>query len=442
MFSFSKKIWLIIQREYITRVRKKSFIISTILAPVGLVLLLSAQFFFMNISESSKHIAVCDESGLLYHTLPSGKMVLLLTDNENIFFKDLTNDCVQADSLLAKDQIDGVLKVSPTQNLSHANVSVVYLSNRVLGVNTRMYIENKIGEVLHDKRLQAQGIEPVIFDKTKVDVHIVEMQTNGNESSSFLASGIGMGMGFLMYLVLIVYGTMVMRGVAEEKSNRIVELILSSVRPFELMMGKILGIGAVGLTQFIIWIVTSMLIMLGFSFFVGGNVGSMQQQMDPQAMEMAQGMSQDIVGAFQNLPLGWLLFAFLFYFFTGYLLYAALFAALGAAIGESDEQQSLVFPIILPIILSFFILIGIQENPHSGLGFWTSMLPFSSPIIMPARLAYGAPLWQLFVSMLLMLIGFLAITWLAARIYRMGILMYGKKVTLKEISKWLWVRGA
>ena len=271
------------------------------------------------------------------------------------------------------------------------------------------------------------------------------------ETSSIVASAAGGIMGFIMYMTIFVYGTMVMKGIAEEKTNRIVEVMLSSVKPFNLMLGKIVGIGAVGLTQFFIWILSAGLLIFGMGLLMNAMMdpATLQQMSDAQQATGSAGMSQEDIQmeitkaleSIKNLPIGWMIFSFIFFFFGGYLLYASLFAAVGSAVGEdASESQALVLPITIPIVLSFIILTTIIENPNGPLAFWSSIIPLSSPIIMPARVAYGLSPFSLdfILSIVLMILGFLFTTWLAAKIYRTAILLTGKKITFKEM--WRWVR--
>jgi ABC-2 type transport system permease protein len=301
---------------------------------------------------------------------------------------------------------------------------------------------------------QELKVDPKRIDSIKTRAKEVGLDTikkgeSGLKDTSFdVANGIGYAISFLIYITLFVYGAMVMRGVMEEKTNRIAEVIVSSVRPFQLMMGKILGIGAVGLTQFLIWIILMAVLSTVMSSFIPADVMLQAQQ----ASEQIPGQSQQGSEAIRNLALAqkslstinWPLVigCFIFYFIGGYLFYAALFAAVGSAVNEDPQDaQSLMFPITMPIVLAIIIMINAINDPGGSLATWSSMVPFFSPIVMMARVPFGVPdtvpYWQLILSMLLLIAGFLFTTWLSAKIYRTGILMYGKKPTFKEMAKWI-----
>jgi ABC-2 type transport system permease protein len=279
--------------------------------------------------------------------------------------------------------------------------------------------------------------------------------TTSKESNATLAMGIGYASGLLIYITMFIYGTMVMRGVMEEKTNRIAEVIISSVKPFELMMGKIIGIGAVGLTQFLLWIVLIISLTTAATGFLPADVQHQLTTLQQNNGQMAGGMMQASESAvkiynFQhtiataNWPL--IIGCFIFYFLGGYLFYAALFAAVGSTVNEDPQDaQSLMFPITMPLILSYLITNMVTQNPNTPIAFWASIIPFSSPMVMMARVAYGVPsavsYWELIVSMLVLIAGFIFTTWLSGRIYRTGILLYGKKVTWKTLMKWAFVKG-
>ncbi len=436
-----KKIWLIIKREYLSRVRKRSFIITTLLAPLGLILLFAIQFLFIGMGKEKAVIAISDQSQLFTQDLR-----LQDSERQNIFFK-IENSFSYEE--LKEKYTDlgyaGILYIPEMQ--AEKPKTSIYHSAELLGMGRKNYIERQMANIIKNQRIKTQGIDKdFIKSLSNINVSIKE-EVEGKETddvSSALASAVGGFMGFIMYLVIIIYGTLVMRGVMEEKTNRIVEVILSSVRPFQLLAGKIIGIGFVGLTQFLIWIVLGIGINFLASLFLAGSVDiSSANELatsGPDSEEITL-MVQDIMNKVYALPIKSILFSFLFFFFTGYLLYAALFAAVGSAVGEdSSESQALVFPVTLPIIISFFILTAILENPNSSLAFWSSIVPFSSPIIMPARIAYGLSIFSLdfFLAVVFMIAGLCGIIWLAGKIYRTGILMTGKKASFKELGKWLF----
>ncbi|HRK27620.1 MAG TPA: ABC transporter permease [Chitinophagales bacterium] len=432
-----RKIALIIQREYLSRVKKKSFIITTLLVPIGFLLLFAVQFILVAFNADTLRIAVKDDSGNFAHRIK---------DTETLYFKK-TNDSLEIlkQNYLASG-FDGVLYI-PQLNFDNPN-GITYYSDKLLGLSAKSYIQNEIKDELRKLKLAQMGVTDEVYARVqKTQINISEEALSGNTANTGLATAAGFIMGFLMYMVIFIYGAMVMRGVMEEKTNRIVEVMLSSVRPFQLMIGKIVGIGAVGLTQFLIWIALMFLINLGLGVFVGGSASKMPGGLgnlndNELQMEQAMQIAQSIQGQIDSLPLGMLIAGFIFYFLFGYIMYAALFAAVGSAVNDESETQSLTFPVSLPIIISIFILSAIMEAPNSGLAFWSSLIPLFSPIIMPFRIAFGVPVWELLASMILLVLGSLGMVWLSAKIYRTGILLYGKKVTFTEIGRWMIRSGS
>ncbi|OWY21811.1 ABC transporter permease [Sphingobacteriales bacterium UPWRP_1] len=438
------KIWLIIQREYLSRVKKKSFIITTLLVPIGFLLLFAVQFILIAFNADTLRIVVKDDSG---------KFAQRIKDTETLYFKKSDDTLNLLKLNYRQEGYDGVLYI-PQLNVDNPN-GITYYSDKLLGLSAKSYIQTEIKDELRKLKLSELGVDDKVYNQVqKLQVEISEEATGGGSSANTgLATAAGFIMGFLMYMVIFIYGAMVMRGVMEEKTNRIVEVILSSVRPFQLMLGKIVGIGAVGLTQFLIWVVLMAFINLGLGVFAGGYLSNMQgggmglgsggfNAGNEQQMEQALFIAQSMQSQIESLPMATMVFGFLFYFLFGYIMYAALFAAVGSAVNDESETQSLTFPVSLPIIISIFILSAIMEAPNSGLAFWSSLIPLFSPIIMPFRIAFGVPWTQLLVSMALLVLGALAMVWLAAKIYRTGILMYGKKVTLTEIGRWLFRSAA
>ena len=331
-----------------------------------------------------------------------------------------------------------------------------------MGLMLQESISNKINKAIEDQMLQDAGIKQSILDSIHSASNVAELKAyedkgkSSKESNAGLAMGIGYASGLLIYLTMFIYGAMVMRGVMEEKTNRIAEVIISSVKPFELMMGKIIGIGAVGLTQFILWIVLIIsLTSVAMGFLpadVQSQVSTLQQtngQMAGAGMAQASESAVKIYNmqhtiATANWPL--IIGCFIFYFIGGYLFYAALFAAVGSTVNEDPQDaQSLMFPITMPLIFSYVITTMVTQNPNTPIAFWASIIPFSSPMVMMARVAYGVPsavsYWELILSMAVLVGGFIFTTWLSGRIYRTGILLYGKKVTWKLMFKWAFRNG-
>ncbi len=443
-----KKIRLIIRREYLTRVRNRTFIISTFLFPIVMIGFIAAATYFSIKSIEKQKIVVNDKSGLFVNQFKNSSAVSF----------DYRNDVDERNYI--REGYSAILEIPKANSLQKDTIRLI--SEKQLGLATDDAIQKEISSAVENKMLLEHGIDRVVLDSIRANSQnalyfFKSYQVKGSEvkeSNSGLAYGIGFGSGFLIYITLFIYGAAVMRGVMEEKMNRIAEVMVSSVKPFQLMMGKIIGIAAVGLTQFMMWIILIFLLTTTLSAFVphemmqqvqqanqnmpaGGGAASGQQAFRAFA-EIQHTMSQ------ANWPL--IIGCFFFYFVGGYLFYASLFAAVGSVVNEDpQEAQSLMLPITMPIILSFIIMANSISNPNSPIAVWGSIIPFSSPIVMMARIPFGVPgtvpWWELGTSMLLLVLGFLFTTWLSAKIYRTGILLYGKKVSLRELGKWAFRRS-
>ncbi|MEE2953646.1 MAG: ABC transporter permease [Bacteroidota bacterium] len=412
------KIWLIIQREYLVRVRKKTFIIMTIVAPLLMVALIIAPTMLALKSQQDRLIAVYEEENVIASQLENRELLhfKIISQEEYLALKSNFNSNLYYALLDIKD-----------------NVYTLY-SNQQIALATRNNIEVELEYILEKENLKNAGISVQTIKAAESNINVITkiISEDGTATSSNaeVSTGIGFMSGILIYIFIFMYGTMVMRGVIEEKTNRIIEVIISSVKPFQLMMGKIIGVALVGLTQFVLWIgLTLILSSVIEALFLNDTI---------------QNMSQDnslILGEvnswFGGINIIQILLSFLFYFLIGYLLYSALFAAVGSAVDAESDTQQFILPITIPLILSFILIQPIMENPDGSLAFWLSVIPFTSPVIMMVRLPFGVPSWELALSMLLLIIGFLFTTWLASKIYRVGILMYGKKPSYKEIMKWV-----
>jgi len=432
------KILLVIQREYLTRVRNKTFILSTILTPLLFAGLITAVTVISIKNIENEKIAVVDNSGLLKGNLENTKAVTFSFPDD-----------VDSTNYVAK----GYSAVLYTPGVNNSGYKLI--SKKQLGMIAEGNLEEKINESLENQLLKSKyNIDTKELEAERKKAGSAKIEQTYQEGSevkkgnSGLAYGIGYGSGFLIYITLLIYGNMVMRGVTEEKTNRIAEVVISSVKPFQLMIGKIVGIGAVGLTQFLIWIILLVgLTTAATSFFSRETLQQAQessQQMPGAGMSAAAGASNGVADITNTLSeANWFLIigCFLFYFLFGYLFYASLFAAVGSTVNEdAHDAQSLQLPITMPIIISIIIMINAITNPSGSMAVWASIIPFSSPIVMMARIPFGVPgtvpYWQLAASMLSLVAGFLFTTWLSAKIYRTGILMYGKKATWKEMWKW------
>lgn len=435
-----RKTWLIIRREYLSRVRKKSFLILTLLVPVLVAGFIALEVFLaMGGNKKTQHIAVIDESGLF-----GGH----LKDGQDIFFTVLP--AKQADDFVsqyAKAGYDGLL-VIPAINLDDPRGFTYYSSHR-LGLGPYLYITGQLNSAIEERRMIRAGIDREKLNRLKAHVSLLQPAAMGENTSHRNASYVttaatvtGYISGFFIYFILLFYGMQVMRGVAEEKTNRIAEVIISSVRPFQMMIGKVIGIAGVGLTQFLIWLILGAAAFVVTGSFASGlmqHAGNLQHMQHMGSAGSAQAASaiahvHDIIAL---LPMTRILLCFLFYFLGGYLLYAALFAAVGSAVDqEVTESQALTLPLTLPLVLSFLIMFNAIQQPDSPLAVFCSIFPLSSPLVMMARIPFGVPWWQLALSIALLCGGIVFTIWMAGRIYRTGILLYGKKVTLKELAKW------
>jgi ABC-2 type transport system permease protein len=421
------KILLIIRREYMTRVKKRIFLITTLLAPLSIAVITLLPAYLSTYGKQEEKIALYDESGIFSSHMEN---------KDHLTFGHINAANVPYDSLkknYAASGFSGILRIPADFSISQP-LSIEYFSSDQLGLMTQGGIENQMNEVLRKERLRAANISPEVLEQLNVPVKIV--QADLSQSTAQTSTILAYVMGFMIYVVMITYGMMVMQGVMEEKKNRIAEVITSSVKPFQLMMGKIVGIALVGLTQFLIWIVLSGAIISLLKGLYGGDMNDMQQMQGMNAPQQDMPFIAGFLADLDKLPLALLAFGFVFFFLGGYLLYASIFAAIGAASGEEGDQ-SLTFIATAPIIISLLIMVSVLNQPNSRLAVISSLIPFSSPIIMVGRLPFGPPAWQIILSGVLLIAGFVFTVWVAGKIYRTGILMYGKKVTFKEMIKWV-----
>ena len=432
------KIWLIIKREYITRVRNKTFLISTFLLPIVMILFIFGSVLIAVSSKSKIKVAVANDPGYLKNSVKS--------DSSSISFD--FNAGVDSLNYLSKGY-DAVLYV-PSGN---SNNYAIY-SKKQLGLETESRITNRLNKAIENNLLLLKGIHKETLDsitaqtKDAVELNNRVLDESGKvkEANAGLAYGIAFGAGILIYITMIVFGAMVMRGVMEEKTNRIAEVIISSVKPFQLMIGKIVGIAGVGLTQFLLWIILIFTLSSLAGVFIPHELLEQANQVNNQVPGGMQNNTAalkflEFKGILGTANWGLIIGCFLFYFLGGYLFYSSLFAAVGSVVEDAQESQSLMFPIMMPIIFAFIMLSSGLNNPNSNMMFWGSMIPFTSPIIMMGRIPFGVPVWQLALSMALLIAGFLFTTWMAGKIYRTGILLYGKKASWKEMLKWAFKKS-
>lgn len=431
-----RKILLVISREYFSRVRKKSFLLLTFLVPL-LFIGMWAGIIFLSIKDSGSvaHISVIDKTNEFYNKLENSKTIE--------FEKAQNPENEQSEKSKLANADDQFLLIIP-ENIRNSQ-SVELFSSSNAGVFTQEQISSQLNSILREIQLNEAGIDIDVLENISPNVRVASkaVTIEGEKDSHAGASmGISMALSILIYISLFIYGAQVMRGVIEEKNNRIVEVIIASIRPFQLMMGKIIGIGLVGLTQFLLWIILSIGLFTALGVFMdpSGDMATEMANMEgniPQANAMQSGMLNDVQAALSTINFTYIISTFIFYFFGGYLLYSALFAAVGSAVDNETETQQFMLPITLPLLFTYMMSFTVLlKDPSGPLAFWLSMIPFTSPIAMLVRLPFGVPGWQLALSMILLIIGFLLTTWVAARIYRVGILMYGKKASYKELLKW------
>ncbi|MFA5713606.1 MAG: ABC transporter permease [Bacteroidales bacterium] len=429
------KIFLITSREFFLRVRKRSFILMTILTPLlfASLMILPSLIMFLSTEESDKEILVIDHSQITEPYFQEGKG-FTFTFDANANLEKLKKEFPQ--------QLHAIVEISPLDSMQ--NVTVRSYSIKQLSLESKMAIEKYIEAALVERKIDSYSIENLreIIDQVKSSVTIkaFTLSQDGGEKVSVVEATMAISYisGFLIFLFIFIFGSMVMRGVIEEKSNRVVEVILSSVKPFELMMGKIVGVGLVAIVQFTIWIVLTLGIVTLLQLFIPmESFTEIDPNMVAAAPELSQNFVEELLGALLSLPLMTILLLFIFYFVFSYLLYGALFAAVGSAVDNESDTQQLVFPITIPLLVGLFIMIHTLQHPDSAISYWGSIIPFTSPMVMMSRIPYGVPFGELLLSMALLLLTFLLMVKFSAKIYRVGILMYGKKPSIKEVIKWI-----
>ncbi|MEJ5264747.1 MAG: ABC transporter permease [Bacteroidales bacterium] len=445
------KIKYIIAREFFTRVQRKSFWVLALLGPFLIASVIVLPVYFASLEDKEiKVIAVVDSSRVFVDRIPETKnLKFRYVENVNIarFIKNFQQEGYW-----------GVLYISHV--VTYSPNSVILFSHGQPGLAIKYHIENALKKEIEHRILQANGIEGL--DKTlqalksNVNLRMIKLDDQGNqkESNTTLAMIVGYTSGFLIYLFIFLFGSQVMRGVIEEKTNRIIEVIVSSVRPFELMMGKIIGVAGVAILQFILWTgITFMLVSVGrealFPDLKRESSSLMMQQnvLQPEASKTIDSSqvsgegegaltAHAVFEAIRQIDFVVILSSFLFFFLGGYLLYGALFAAIGSLVDNEADTQQFMLPVTIPLILAIYVMINTINNPDSALSFWFSMIPLTSPIVMMVRIPFGVPYWEVAVSMILLIAAFVFFTWFSAKIYRTAILMYGKQISYKEIWKW------
>ena len=416
-----KNIILIAKREFFTQVKKKSFIILTLLTPLLIIVFGGVVSLMFQANETQMQISVIDKSGLFKDKLKSDQNIRYIFSSE-----ETEKSLIKA--LETTEEMNSVM-IIPKKEIHELENSIEILTNKNLSNEARRNIAGNISEIIKAEKINALGISTAqIEDLNKgVNLHVVNILEKEKKQDSFLVgvkSGLSMFLMYCVFTFIMMYGIRVMRSVLEEKNNRVVEILISSVKPFELMMGKILGVTGVALVQFGVWVV---MIFASVMTLGSSNVG------------MVSGVAevQMVLSALSQINYGLILFVFVIYFLLGYLFYSAMYAAIGSAVDNETETQQFTLFAILPMMLGFYGSITIMNNPDGPMSFWLSMIPFTSPIAMLARIPFDVPVWELVLSIVILLVSTLGMVFIASKIYRVGILMYGNKVTLKELWKWM-----
>ena len=444
------KSFIIIKREYLSRVRKKSFIVMTILGPLLLAALLIVPVFIAQMSDSVYEVGIVDDTRLFY---PEFK------DANNVTFTNLNMNVDAAVEMMKRGSFDAILHIPTTAFQAPSTLRM--FTEKTININAKLYMESILRNEFELMKLAHAGIDPEVIKatETKISIQAVRMLKDGHEQADYpeVSMALGIFSGILIYFFVFLFGAQVMRGVMEEKSNRIVEIIVSSVKPFQLMLGKIVGIAMVGLTQFLIWVILTFAIVGAVTaampdtfrftpqeniYITSGqalNPAELQEQM--QQVQQHNTAAGQVLEALSAINFRIMILAFVFYFLGGYLLYASLFAAIGSAVDNEADTQQFMLPITIPMIFSIVMAQMVLNDPSGPLAFWMSIIPLTSPIIMMVRIPFGVPYFDLWLSMGLLIVGFIGTTWLAAKIYRTGILMYGKRISYAVLWKWIRNKG-
>lgn len=441
------KISLIIQREYLTRVKKRSFIIMTFLGPLLLASLFIVPVYLAQMkTDDIKNIAVIDETDIYTNTFKN---------NDTYLFTYLHQPIDSAKNHLPESEFYALLYIPKTKVVIPETAFLYATGQPTLEVKS--HIEGLMKSTVEDLKIMASGIdkEVLVNIKSTINLNTIKIDESGSEEESFteVSMAIGYFLAFMIYMFIVIFGSQVMRGVLEEKTNRIVEVIVSSVKPFQLMTGKIIGVAMVGLTQIFLWVILTFGIYTVFTSLYADTLNLRNQQemlIKQNTMSGIMDSSQQqaitdqinpqvdkIFSIIESINFGAIIGSFLFFFLGGYLLYSALFAAIGSAVDNETDTHQFMMPITIPLILAIIAAQFVVMNPDSSLSFWLSIIPFTSPVIMMIRIPFGVPTLDLVLSMIFLVAGFLATTWVAAKIYRTGILMYGKKINYKELWKWI-----
>ena len=427
---------LIIKREYLAKVKNKSFILMTFLTPLIMVGLIALVVYLTSVNnEKVRTISVLDQAGLLKDALVS---------NDYTIYHYLESMDLETAKILSNNNNSYGLLYIPNQPLDSVSTHIKFLSEEPPSLTFITGLESKIEIRLKELKLEKAGVDLSKIKAAKTYVNLNQQTYEGvktSKSGSFMKLGFGVVSGYLLFMFIIIYGNLIMRSVIEEKTSRIIEIIVSSVKPIQLMLGKIFGTSLAGITQFALWIVLIGLLMTAASFLLGVDFAATpQNDMMKEALnnQAANSEIQGLINDFRGLPIFNLIIAFILFFAGGYLLYSSLYAAIGAAVDNETDTQQFILPVIMPLILAFYVgFFTVLEDPHGSVSIVFSYIPFTSPIVMLMRIPFGVPLWEQLLSLTVLVITFVITVWAAAKIYRVGILMYGKKPSYRDLVKWL-----
>lgn len=437
------KILIILQREYLTRVRKRTFLLMTLLTPILFAALFTLPVILAIGLEGEKTVMVLDQTDKLQKYLDSTK------SRKMVFLPAPTKDLKEAKRLLTANKYYALVYVPELDWEKPKGIQLH--SEKGISIEVESQINKAVESAIEKHKMKLAGIKQEDLNKIKADIDLETFKATGEKSSSGGLFIFGLVGAFIIYFAIFLYGSQVMRGVVEEKTSRIIEVIISTVKPFQLMMGKILGVGLVGVTQFVLWIVLTFAIVNFVTplFMQGKNQKEIQQSLNGTANKAQETINKATEKATSNNEISTMLnqvnipayvLVFLFYFVFGYLMYASMFAAAASAVDNESEMQQFVMPITIPLILSIVLWNVITREPDGTVAFWMSIFPLTSPVTMLLRYPFGVPAWQLGLSMIFLFVGFIVMVWLASRIYRVGILMYGKKVNFRELGKWIFYK--
>lgn len=432
---------LIIKREYLTKVRNKSFILMTFLSPLIMIGLFMLIFYLTQLNNNKERtISILDETSTI------SQIFIQDADEESTTKYNILKQGTSlkdAKALVQETEEYGLLHIPKMTSAEQIAEQIKFYSEDSPSQKFISRLERQLSKELTDVVLVSKGVQVELVESSKMDVAIVQESFTGERTSKFVnysKLGFGLAAGYLLFMFIIIYGNMIMRSVIEEKTNRIIEVIISSVKPIQLLMGKIIGTSLAGITQFLMWVILGGVMMIVFSLvfdidFVGMQA-TQQQELLAQGADMD--MQMMISEVLNSLPLVNLVIAFFIFFIGGYLLYSSLYAAIGAAVDNETDTQQFMMPIMVPLILAVYVGgFTVLEDPHGTVATVFSYIPFTSPVVMLMRIPFGVPIWQQIISVVILYISFTGTVWFASKIYRVGILMYGKKPSYKEIFKWL-----